>query len=175
MSLFAMAPVVTFPCNPRGFQVVDYQSRSRAAKQAASRRLLLPLPVDAASNTSFAAPCSLVEELDALSGDRHAALPSFQPGTGLLQLRRNRACIQRMHGELQPTSMVVQRQLPSCDIIKSLAAPAELAVCRLPPEAYIAMRQPVCSVLPQPVTRPTSCRCSYSRCAVSAIPQRGVL
>ena len=143
MSLSALAPVVIFPCNPGGFQVIDYHGRSSAAVQAASRRLLLPLPVDAARFSRLDAPRCLVEDLQALGGEQHAQLPAFQPGAGLLQLRRDRARIQRMHGELQPSPLAVLRKLPSCDITKRMAPPASLAAVRPAPEAYVTVRQPV--------------------------------
>ena len=147
MSLSAVAPLVTFPTRPEGFQVIDYHGRNSAAVQAACRRLLLPLPVDAAAMSRFEAPRSLVSGLGTLDGEQRALLPPFQPGVGLLQPRRDRACIQRMHGELQPTSLAFGRQLPLFDLAKCLAPPAELAAFAPPPEAYIAVRQPVCSVL----------------------------
>ena len=143
MSLSALAPVVIFPGNPGGFQVIDYHGRSSAAVQAASRRLLLPLPVDAAYSPQLEAPRCLVDALESLGGERHALLPAFLPGTGLLQLRRDRARIQRMHGELQPSPLALLRKLPACNVSNRLAPPTRLAAQRLAPEAYIATRQPV--------------------------------
>ena len=143
MSLSALAPVVIFPCNPGGFQVIDYHGRSSAAVQAASRRLLLPLPVDTASLSRFEAPQCLVDELETLGGARHALVPEFRPGAGLLQLSRDRARIQRMHGELQPSPLALLRKLPSCDVTERLAPPTSLTAVSLAPEAYVAVKQPV--------------------------------
>ncbi len=143
MSLSALAPVVIFPCNPGGFQVIDYHGRSSAAIQAASQRLLLPLPVDTASLSRLEAGPCLVESLETFGGERHAPLPALHPGAGLLQLSRDRACVQLMHGELQPSSVASLRKLPSCDVTKRLVLPPSLAAFRLAPEAYIAFRQPV--------------------------------
>ncbi len=143
MSLSALAPVVIFPCHPGGFKVMDYHGRSSAAVQAASQRLLLPLPVDAACLSRHETPRSLFEELETFGGERHASLPAFQPGAGLLQLRRDRARIQRMHGELQPSALPLLRKLPLCDLSERLAPPISLAALRHAPESCISIRQPV--------------------------------
>jgi hypothetical protein len=147
MSFSAMASVVAFPCRRDGFRTVDYHSRSSTALQTTSPRMLLPLPATAASTSVLEAPHSLDQDLDMLAGEQHASLPAFKTGAGLLQLRRDRARVQQMHGGLQPRLLPVSRKLPLCDVRQQLAALANLPADVTPLEACIAVKQQVCCML----------------------------
>ena len=127
--------------------MVDYHSRSTTASQFASQHLLLPLPLSTEVITALEAPRSLVQELDMLAGERHASLPAFQAGAGLLQLHRVRARVQQMHAELQPRTLAVHHQLPLYVVSQHMIAPAELLVVAPHLEACVPVMNPVRSVL----------------------------